>query len=181
MNKTGLAQLQAHLGPGKTAAFLGSSGVGKSTIINGLLGYERQRVQEVMEQDDRGKHTTTFRELIVMPEGGILIDTPGLRGILLWAEEDDVRKTFEDIENLAAQCRFRDCSHNTEPDCAVRAALENGTLTQGRWESYRKQLREMRYLAKKQNLKEKRRQEREWDKKIRQHLKQLKDSHRLKE
>ncbi len=174
-NNSGLDQIRIYLQKGKTSAFLGSSGVGKSTIINGLVGYERMRVRQVREDDSRGRHTTTSRELILLPEGGILIDTPGMREIQLWADDDDLRRTFEDIEDIAAGCRFRDCKHGNEPGCAVREALEKGDLDRSRWESYLKLQKEIKYLAAKQDKKEMRRQQRDWDKKIKQYHQQMKE------
>ena len=117
---------------------VGSSGVGKSTLTNTLLGRERQATREVREHDSRGRHTTTFRALITLPQGGCLIDTPGMRELKLTGEEDLEAGQFADIEALAAQCRFGDCAHLGEPGCAVRAALEAGDLAEDRWLSYRK-------------------------------------------
>lgn len=139
--------LKDYLGVGRTVSFLGSSGVGKSTIINSLLGYERQKTGEVRESDSRGRHTTTYRELIVLPEGGILIDTPGMREIEIWGDEDGLSKAFDDIEELAARCRFNDCSHGNEPGCAVNEALESGELDGKRFQNYLKLQKELRRLA----------------------------------
>jgi ribosome biogenesis GTPase len=133
-----LAVLHPYLGPGCTAVLVGSSGVGKSTLTNTLLGRERQATREVREHDSRGRHTTTFRALITLPQGGCLIDTPGMRELKLTGEEDLEAGQFADIEALAAQCRFGDCAHLGEPGCAVRAALEAGDLAEDRWLSYRK-------------------------------------------
>jgi ribosome biogenesis GTPase len=126
------------LGPGLTLALLGSSGAGKSTLVNQLLGEDRQKVREVRESDSRGRHTTTHRELLPLPQGGALIDTPGMREIQLWAGAESLDAAFAEIAELAAQCRFRDCSHNVEQGCAVRAAIETGELDAARWESYAK-------------------------------------------
>ena len=112
----GVAAIREHLQEGKTGALLGSSGVGKSTLVNQLMGAARQRVKQVRESDARGRHTTTHRELIVLPAGGLLIDTPGMRELQLWGGEEGFQDTFEDIETLAQQCRFRDCQHAAEPD-----------------------------------------------------------------
>jgi ribosome biogenesis GTPase len=134
--------LRAHLAPGVTAAFLGSSGVGKSTLINNLLGHEKFKTAEVRNNDSRGRHTTTHRELVVLPSGGDLIDTPGMRELQLWGAGEEVDEVFDDIEELAEQCKFRDCRHDREPGCAVLKAVEEGTLDPARLESYRKLLRE---------------------------------------
>ncbi|MDD4052467.1 MAG: ribosome small subunit-dependent GTPase A [candidate division Zixibacteria bacterium] len=149
----GLDILREYLQPGRTAAFLGSSGVGKSTIINRLLGTERLAVGAVREDDSRGRHTTTSRELVLLPDGGLVIDTPGMRELQVWGDEDGLRQTFEDIEALAFDCRFRDCRHAEEPGCAVRAAIENGTLDSGRLDSYLKLQKELKYLAARQAMK----------------------------
>ena len=143
----GLEGLLAHIGPGKTAGLVGSSGVGKSTLINALLGEARQAVNAVREDDSRGRHTTTRRELIPLPGGGLLIDTPGMRELQLWGDEAGLQQTFQDVEEVAAQCRFNDCQHANEPGCAVRAAIDDGELDEGRFESYLKLQREMRYHA----------------------------------
>jgi ribosome biogenesis GTPase len=136
---------------GHTVALVGSSGVGKSTLINALLGTTRQATGKVGEYDDRGRHTTTRRELIVMPTGGLLIDSPGMRELQLWTDGTGVDVTFHDIQQLAANCRFRDCSHDSEPDCAVQGALADGSLDPSRYHSYLKLKREQRYIAGKQD------------------------------
>jgi ribosome biogenesis GTPase len=146
-----LDSLRAHIGPGRTAAFLGSSGVGKSAIINALLGTERQAVGEQRKGDLQGRHTTTRRELIVLPDGGIVIDTPGMRELQMWGDENSVSHAFQDIEELAKNCRFRDCRHEGEPGCAVQRAIAEGTLAPGRFDSYRRLQREMAYLARRQD------------------------------
>jgi len=140
----GLVPLRAHLAPGRTVALLGSSGVGKSSIVNCLAGEERLRTAEVRESDSRGRHTTTHRELIVLPEGGALIDTPGMRELQLWAGEDALEQVFDEVAALAAECRFGDCSHGSELGCAVQQALADGTLARDRWQSYAKLRAEVR-------------------------------------
>jgi ribosome biogenesis GTPase len=133
-----LESLFAHLSYGRTLALLGSSGVGKSTIINGLLGEQRQKVAAVSEAVGKGRHTTTHRELFVLPQGGILMDNPGMRELHLWGEEEDLAGSFADIEELAQHCRFSDCGHRSEPGCAVRSAQDSGTLDSARLASYLK-------------------------------------------
>ena len=157
----GLEQVAGYLASGRTGALLGSSGVGKSTIINRLAGGELQRTREVRESDSRGRHTTTHRELVVLPSGGLIIDTPGMRELQLWDVGEAVRETFEDIEALAAGCHFSDCRHRDEPRCAVKSAAAEGTLAVDRLESYLKLQGELAYLARQQDeraqLEEKRR------------------------
>jgi len=145
----GFHQLEEFLGPGHTLVLLGSSGVGKSTIANRLLGQVVQEVQPVRESDSRGRHTTTSRELFILPGGALLMDTPGLREMQLWDAEDGVAQVFADIDALAAQCRFGDCRHEGEPGCAVKAALDAGTLDPGRLENRRKLIREQEFLRRK--------------------------------
>src|SRR6266581_8408053 len=134
---------------GETLVLLGSSGVGKSTIVNRLLGESLQDVQPVREGDSRGRHTTTMRELFVLPGGALLMDTPGLRELQLWDAAEGVSQAFADIDSLAGQCRFSDCRHEAEPGCAVRAAVRAGTLDEARLENRRKLLREQEFLRRK--------------------------------
>jgi len=123
---------------------LGSSGVGKSSLLNRLLGRERQQVQDI-RGDGRGRHTTTQRELVPLPAGGLVLDTPGMRELGLWGAASGVEETFADVAGLAAACRFPDCAHATEPGCAVRTAIDEGRLPEARLESYRKLQRELRH------------------------------------
>lgn len=148
----GLEQLTGYLSQGRTIALLGSSGVGKSTIINHLLGREIQRVQEVRDMDSRGRHTTTSRQMFILPSGALMIDTPGMRELQLWNADEGLGEAFSDIESLAADCRFTDCSHSDEPGCRVREALETGELDPARFESYRKLQKELNYLERKQDM-----------------------------
>jgi len=143
----GIDQLHAHLGPGLTAALLGSSGVGKSTIINRLVGSDIQRTREVRESDSRGRHTTTHRELVMLPGGGLIIDTPGMRELQLWDAAGAVGETFDEIEALASGCHFTDCRHRNEPRCAVKAAVAEGKLSAERLDSYLKLQNELDDLA----------------------------------
>jgi ribosome biogenesis GTPase len=135
----GVETLQPYLQYGRTVALLGSSGAGKSTLVNRLLGSSRQAVGILRHDDDRGRHTTTRRELIVLPAGALLIDTPGLRELQLWDHaRDGLVAVFPEIVELATQCRFRDCRHEAEPDCAVQAAICARRLDAGRFASFRK-------------------------------------------
>jgi ribosome biogenesis GTPase len=144
---TGLDEVRALLEPGRTAVVLGSSGVGKSTLINALAGGSVATVGAIREDDDRGRHTTTSRQLITLPDGWLVIDTPGLRAIELSDEGADLGRTFADVEAIAVECRFSDCRHETEPGCAIRAALADGRLDRGRFESHRKLERELAAVA----------------------------------
>jgi ribosome biogenesis GTPase / thiamine phosphate phosphatase len=146
----GLEQLDPHLAPGKTVALLGSSGVGKSTLVNRLAGGERMHTAEI-RSDGRGRHTTSHRELVPLPSGALLIDTPGMRELQLWAGEEVLDSTFAEIAELAAECKFSDCSHEHEPGCAVKSALADGSLSGERWSSYRKLQRELRALEVRKN------------------------------
>jgi len=141
----GLDELEAHLAPGRTIALLGSSGVGKSTLVNRLAGRELLVTAEI-GADGRGRHTTTHRELVPLPSGALLIDTPGMRELQLWADEEVLDSTFAEIAELAADCRFSDCSHEHEPGCEIKRALADGSLPAERFASYRKLQREIRAL-----------------------------------
>ena len=158
----GLAALAPWLAPGRTVALLGSSGVGKSTIVNALMGETRQATNMVRADDSRGRHTTTRRELVRLPGGGLLIDTPGMRELQLWGGESGLGEAFPDIAELARECRFRDCAHAAEPGCRVREAVERGGLDPARFESWRKLQRELRRLALRQDARARAREVSKW-------------------
>ena len=143
---SGLDALRAYLGTGRTIVLLGSSGVGKSTLVNVLGGRDVQAVGETLD-DDRGVHTTTARQMLFLPDGGMLIDTPGIREVGLVGDEEGLERAFADVRAVMATCRFTDCRHETDPDCAVTAALASGVLPSERWESYRKLQRELVFQA----------------------------------
>lgn len=148
----GLDELAAHVPDGTTMALLGPSGAGKSTLVNALVGREVQSTGLVRVADGRGRHTTTARELVPIPGGGVLLDTPGVRGFGLWNADAGLAETFADIEQLARRCRFSDCAHGSEPGCAVRGALETGSLERRRWDSFTKMQRELARLHRSQDV-----------------------------
>jgi ribosome biogenesis GTPase len=151
----GLAELSALLAPGKTAVLLGSSGVGKSTLVNALAGTERMATNAIREDDAHGRHTTTHRELILLPSGALILDTPGMRELALWDAEAGVAAAFAEttaqVEEIAQGCRFRDCAHDREPGCAVQAALADGTLDAERWKSFQKLQKELAHAVRKED------------------------------
>jgi ribosome biogenesis GTPase len=158
----GLESLDAYLKPARTVALLGSSGVGKSTLVNRLLGEERLRTREVRGSDDRGRHATSTRQLLALPGGALVIDTPGMRELQLWDSVGGLGATFADVEELGASCRFGDCGHASEPGCAVRAAVEDGRLPSERLDSYHKLQRELLSLAARQDRRLEAEQRRKW-------------------
>lgn len=146
VNKTGITQLNDFLIPNKTYAFVGSSGTGKSTLINNLIGYDLQKTNEIREKDDRGKHTTTKRELIILPNNALLIDTPGMREFHLWKTDTSVEDMFSEIEELEQNCKYSDCKHINEKGCAIIAAVNEGLISKERYNSFLKLKKEEEYI-----------------------------------
>jgi ribosome biogenesis GTPase / thiamine phosphate phosphatase len=160
----GVEPLRAHILPGSTTALLGSSGVGKSTIINRLLGREKFKTAEVREADGKGRHTTSHRELVLLPTGGVLIDTPGMRELQVWEAEETVEEVFDDIDEIARGCRFRDCRHEGEPGCAVLQAVEEGRLDEARLASYRRLQKEAAFQARRHDKRAQAEEKARWKK-----------------
>jgi ribosome biogenesis GTPase / thiamine phosphate phosphatase len=157
----GFAELEGYLRPGVTATLLGSSGVGKSTLINTLAGEELLATQEIRD-DGRGRHTTARRELVQLPNGALVIDTPGMRELQLWVADEGLDEAFADVTGLFEHCRFSDCSHESEPGCAVKAALADGTLAPERWQSYLRLQAELEHLERRIDKRAAAEQRRRW-------------------
>jgi len=171
--------LAPYLGAGRTVAMAGSSGVGKSTLLNRLLGETRQVVQETRASDDRGRHTTSHREMILLPQGGLLIDNPGMRELQPWDEEADLDTSFADIALLAGRCRYANCSHQHEPGCAVRNGVEEGTLAGERLESYFKAEGELAYYERREDPEDECQVKEKWKKIHRQYYEEQRRRGRL--
>jgi ribosome biogenesis GTPase len=161
-DKQGLAIFGEYLSRGRTGGFLGSSGVGKSTIINALLGVEHLKVTPVRDYDKKGRHTTSGRELILLPTGGMVIDTPGMRELGMWNNQEGLSKTFDDIEELARGCHFRDCKHQGEPGCAVQEAIDDGRLDAKRLQNYVKLKKELARLSLRKDRKARQNAKKRW-------------------
>jgi ribosome biogenesis GTPase len=175
----GLDALRSHLAPGRTAVLLGSSGVGKSTLVNALAGSELMATQAIREDDARGRHTTTHRELVLLTSGALILDTPGMRELGLWDAGEGMSATFADIEALAAQCRFHDCSHNSEPGCAIHEALDTGMLDPARWRAYGKLQRELAFQSSKDDPKARSESRKVWIRRNKEFRAQTKFSRRF--
>lgn len=176
---TGIDELRDYLAAGMTACLLGSSGVGKSTLTNAILGEDRQATKALREDDSKGRHTTSHRELFAVPDGGLLIDTPGLRTVGVLGDSDSVQATFDEVESLARDCRFSDCHHEGEPGCAVGAAIEAGTLSPDRLASHHKLEAERHYAEIRSDQRARREADRKLGRFFKQHKKNLRRQGKL--
>jgi ribosome small subunit-dependent GTPase A len=168
----GIDVLNKYFEGNKTVVLVGSSGAGKSSLINNLAKENIMKVGSLRSDMDKGRHTTTHKQMIILPGGGLIIDTPGIRELQLWDAAEGIEKTFEDIEAIAADCKFADCTHSGEPGCAVRKAIEDGILDESRFENYLKVLREQAYLLNKQTQSAAKMEKDKW-KNIRKQIKAL--------
>lgn len=150
----GMDELNAYFKPGKTVVFLGSSGVGKSSLVNSIAGYEMMKVNGIRENDSKGRHTTTHRQLIKLDSGAMVIDTPGMRELGMWEVDEGIKETFGEIEELTGKCKFSNCTHTNEPGCAIRNAIEMGILSEDRWISYKKILEDAVVISKQDRARE---------------------------
>jgi len=160
----GMENIYPYFDGNKTIAVLGSSGVGKSTLINALLNKKKMKVKDIGLYKDKGRHTTTHRELMLVPGGGLIIDTPGMREIQLWEGSEGLSELFDDIEALTLECKFSDCRHESEPGCAVKSAIKKGEITESRFKSYKKLLNEINYFERKQNVRAALEEKKKWKK-----------------
>jgi ribosome biogenesis GTPase len=161
---TNIESLSEYLKIGITIILIGSSGVGKSTLINQLLGYTRQKVGETRDSDDKGRHITTNRELIMLPEGGMIIDNPGIRELQLWSSGNGISELFNDINEISKNCKYKDCMHEKEPMCAVKKAVKDGQISAERFENYKKLMREQEYIKLRKNTYERRKKDKQFGK-----------------
>lgn len=168
---SGLERLRAYIAPGNTIVFLGSSGVGKSSLVNALAGEEIMRVNAIREDDSRGRHTTTHRQLVLLPSGAMIIDTPGMRELGMWDADEGMNEAFSDIETLILRCRFSDCGHDSEPGCAVKQAIADGSLQVERWNRYLGLRKETKFIADKAAYVREREQ---WHKSITKEIRRIK-------
>jgi ribosome biogenesis GTPase len=169
----GLSETKSYFRKGETVALLGSSGVGKSTYINTIAGMELLKTQDIREDDSKGRHTTTHREIILLPDGGLVLDNPGMRELSLWEAGEGIDILYGDIEELIGKCRFYDCTHSNEPGCSVREALEDGTLKESRWQNWLKLCKELEHIEAKKEGKLRQKQK-EWGKQLARYQKEIK-------